>query len=194
MTRHYLIFGPPAAGKGTQASALKELLEVPHVSTGDMFRAHLAGETDLGRQVRGILAEGMLVPDAVTNQMVAERLAEPDTRDGVLLDGFPRNVPQAAWLDGYLAGRGTKLAGVVVLRVPEDELKDRLAGRAEEEGRTDDADPAVIQRRLDTYRVQSEPCIEYYREQGLVDVHEVDGVGSVEEVRERIQAAVSASA
>ena len=192
MTRHYLIFGPPAAGKGTQATALKELLEVPHVSTGDMFRAHLKGDSDLGRQVKGILAAGKLVPDAVTNQMVAERLAEADVAEGVLLDGFPRNVPQAAWLDGYLAGRGTKLAGVVVLRVPEEELKSRLVGRAEKEGRSDDADPAVIEHRLATYRMQSEPCIEYYREQGLVDVHEVDGVGSVDDVRERIQAAVSA--
>lgn len=190
-TRHFLIFGPPAAGKGTQAGALKELLAVPHVSTGDMFRAHLSGDTELGRVVKDILASGKLVPDHITNQMVAERLAEPDTAEGVLLDGFPRNVTQAAWLDGYLAGRGTRLAGVVVLRVPDEELKKRLAGRAEKENRSDDADAEVIQRRIDTYKSQSEPCIAYYQEQGLVPVHAVDGMGSIDEVRERIRAAVS---
>lgn len=190
MTRHFLIFGPPAAGKGTQAGALKDHLGVPHVSTGDMFRAHLSGDTALGKVVKDILASGKLVPDTITNQMVAERLAEPDAVGGVLLDGFPRNVIQAAWLDGYLAGRGTKLAGVVVLRVPDEELKSRLVGRAEKENRSDDADPAVVQRRIDTYKEQSEPCIAYYGEQGMVEVHEVDGVGSIEEIEARIRASV----
>jgi len=190
VTGPHLIFGPPAAGKGTQAALLKEHLGVPHVSTGDMFRAHLKGETDLGRQVKDILAAGKLVPDSVTNQMVAVRLAEADVREGVLLDGFPRNVTQAAWLDGYLAARGQSLAGVVVLTVPDDELKRRLASRAEKEGRSDDADPAVIQNRIDTYRDQSAPCIEYYREQGSVPIHEIDGVGAIDEVTERIKSAV----
>lgn len=190
MTKHYLIFGPPAAGKGTQAAFLKDHLGVPHVSTGDMFRAHLKGDTDLGKTVKEILAAGKLVPDSVTNQMVAERLAEGDVAEGVLLDGFPRNVTQAAWLDGYLAARGTKLAGVVVLVVPDDELKRRLVGRAEKENRTDDADPEVVQRRIDTYKDQSAPCIEYYREQGLVPLHEVDGTGTIEEVTQKIQSAV----
>ncbi len=190
VTRHFLIFGPPAAGKGTQAHSLKEHLGVPHVSTGDMFRAHLKGNTALGQQVKEILAAGRLVPDTVTNAMVAERLAEGDAAEGVLLDGFPRNVIQAAWLDGYMAGRGTKLAGVVVLRVPDAELKSRLIGRAEKEQRSDDADPDVVQRRIDTYREQSEPCIAYYQEQNLVRVHEIDGVGSIEDVAERIRGAV----
>lgn len=164
---------------------------MPHVSTGDMFRAHLKGDTAIGLQVKDILAAGKLVPDSVTNAMVSERLAEADTAEGALLDGFPRNVLQASWLDGYLAGRGTKLAGVVVLRVPEDELKARLISRAEKENRTDDADPEVVQRRLETYTEQSEPCISYYLEQGLVPVHEVDGVGSIDDVRKRIQDAVN---
>lgn len=194
LTRHFLIFGPPAAGKGTQAGSFKDHLGVPHVSTGDMFRAHLKGETVIGRQVKDILASGNLVPDTVTNAMVAERLAENDTADGALLDGFPRNVLQASWLDGYLSGRGTKLAGVVVLEVPDEELKSRLIGRAEKENRADDADPAVVQLRIDTYREQSEPCIGYYRDQGLVPVHVVDGVGSIEEVKARIQAAITVAA
>ena len=155
-----------------------------------MFRAHLKGDTAIGQQVKDILAAGQLVPDTVTNAMVAERLAEGDTAGGSLLDGFPRNVLQASWLDGYLAGRGTKLAGVVVLRVPEDELKSRLISRAEKEDRSDDADLDVVQRRLDTYREQSEPCIAYYLEQGLVPVHEINGVGSIDDVRGRIEGAV----
>ncbi|MEC8496383.1 MAG: adenylate kinase, partial [Planctomycetota bacterium] len=178
------------AGKGTQAGALKDHLRVPHVSTGDMFRAHLSGDTELGKVVKDILASGQLVPDTITNQMVAERLAEADTAEGALLDGFPRNVIQAAWLDGYLAGHRTKLSGVVVLRVPDEELRSRLVGRAEKENRSDDADPAVVQRRIDTYKEQSEPCIAYYKAQGMVDVHEVDGVGSIEEVEARIRASV----
>ncbi|MEM6673266.1 MAG: adenylate kinase [Planctomycetota bacterium] len=190
MTRHYLIFGPPAAGKGTQAHSLKEHLRVPHVSTGDMFRANIREETPLGLEVKELLASGTLVPDSLTNRLVADRLAQDDVADGVLLDGFPRNVPQAAWLDGYLAGRGTQLAGVVVLEVPDDELVERLKGRAEKEGRADDADVNVIRKRINTYKEQSEPCIQYYEEQGLVPVHHVDGVGSIEEVAERIRAAV----
>lgn len=190
VTRHFLIFGPPAAGKGTQAHSLKEHLDVPHVSTGDMFRANIQGETDLGKEVQSLLASGTLVPDSLTNRLVADRLHQADVAEGVLLDGFPRNVPQAAWLDGFLAGKDTKLAGVVVLTVPDDELKARLGGRAEKENRADDADPAVIERRIATYREQSEPCIAYYEGQGEVPLHFVDGVGSIEEVAERIRAAV----
>ena len=190
MSRHFLIFGPPAAGKGTQAQSLKEHLGVPHVSTGDMFRANIQGGTDLGKEVQSLLASGTLVPDSLTNRLVADRLHQADVADGVLLDGFPRNVPQAAWLDGFLAGRGTELAGVVVLTVPDEELKARLEGRAQKEGRADDADPAVIEKRISTYRDQSAPCIAYYEEQGRVPVHFVDGVGSIEEVAGRIREAV----
>jgi adenylate kinase len=190
MKGFYLLFGPPAAGKGTQAKDLSTFLAVPHVSTGDMFRAHLKGGTELGKEVEALLAAGKLVPDSVTNRMVAGRLAEADASAGVLLDGFPRNVPQSAWLDGYLAAKGAALTAVVVLEVPEAELQRRLAGRAREQGRADDADPAVIQRRIDTYREQSEPCLGYYEETGGVPIHHIDGVGTIAEVAERIRAAV----
>ncbi len=189
-TRYFLLFGPPAAGKGTQARGLSEHLAIPHVSTGDMFRSHLKGGTELGKQVETLLAAGKLVPDSVTNRMVAGRLSEDDAREGVLLDGFPRNVPQAAWLDGFLAGRGTSLAGVIALDVPEDELKRRLEGRARDQNRADDADPTVIQRRIDTYREQSEPCLAYYEGMGEVPVHRIDGLGTIEAIAERIRAAV----
>ncbi len=192
MTAFFLLFGPPAAGKGTQATSLSQHLGVPHVSTGDMFRAHLKGGTALGKEVESILASGKLVPDSMTNRMVAARLAEADAQQGVLLDGFPRNVAQSAWLDGYLAAKGTQLAGVVALDVPEHELERRLAGRAQQQGRADDADPVVIRRRIATYREQSEPCLAYYAETGAVPVHRIDGVGSIDEVTARIRAAVGA--
>jgi len=192
MATYFLLFGPPAAGKGTQARGLSEHLGVPHVSTGDMFRAHLKGGTALGREVESILASGRLVPDAVTNRMVAVRLAEADAANGVLLDGFPRNVQQSAWLDGYLAAKGAALTGVVALEVPAVELERRLAGRAREQGRTDDADPAVIQNRIATYREQSEPCLAYYAETGTVALHRINGVGTIDDVAERVRTAVRA--
>lgn len=190
MTAFYLLFGPPAAGKGTQALGLAKHLGVPHVSTGDMFRAHLKGGTALGKEVEAILASGNLVPDSITNRMVAGRLAEADAAGGVLFDGFPRNVPQSAWLDGYLAAKGTGLAGVVVLEVDEVELKRRLVGRAEKQGRADDADPKVVQLRIDTYREQSEPCLAYYADTGAVALHRVNGMGSIEDVATRIRGVV----
>jgi len=188
--RTYLIFGPPGAGKGTQATALAALLGVPHVSTGDMFRAHLKDETPLGLEVKALLASGTLVPDDVTNRMVEERLADDDAAEGVLLDGFPRNVPQSKFLDALLAREGEKLAGIVVLEVGEDELRARLAKRAADQGREDDADPKVIDDRIQTYRDQSEPCLDYYAGVG-VPIHRIDGVGSPDEVERRIASAVS---
>lgn len=188
--RNYLIFGPPGAGKGTQATALAKLLGVPHVSTGDMFRAHLKAETPLGLEVKALLASGTLVPDDVTNRMVEERLVDDDAATGVLLDGFPRNVPQSKFLDALLARSGESLSGIVVLEVGEDELRDRLAKRAADQGREDDADPKVIADRIQTYKDQSEPCLEYYAGVG-VTIHRVDGVGSLEEVERRIADAVS---
>lgn len=186
---YFLIFGPPGAGKGTQATALAALLDVPHVSTGDMFRAHLKGETTLGREVKSLLAAGTLVPDDVTNRMVEERLKDDDTADGVLLDGFPRNVPQSKFLDALLARSGRSLSGIVVLEVDEDELRRRLAKRAADQGRADDADPSVIEDRIATYRQQSEPCLGYYEGIG-VPIHSVDGIGLPAEIEARIAAVV----
>ena len=190
MANHFLIFGPPVAGKGTQAAALARHLGVPHVSTGDMFRAHLKQGTPLGKRVEKLLASGTLVPDEVTNEMVEQRLAEDDAANGALLDGFPRNVAQARFLDELLASRGERLRGVVVLEVGDEELQRRLATRANDQGRADDADPAVIERRIATYRGESEPCLAHYEATG-VTIHRVDGVGSLEDVEKRIVEAVS---
>jgi adenylate kinase len=180
-----LLFGPPGSGKGTQAKRLEQRLRAMHISTGDMFRDHLSRRTELGLKIEHIVRSGQLVPDAVTNEMVRDRLLRPDVALGTLLDGFPRNIPQARWLDMFLGGRGYGLRGVVVLCVPRAELIDRLKARALKEGRADDADEAVIRRRLDTFAAQTEACLGYY-DTTRIPVHQVDGVGSIDEVTTRV--------
>lgn len=189
MSRFVVLFGPPGCGKGTQAARLKEALGVPHVSTGDMFRDHKARKTELGLRVEKILAAGALVPDDVTNDMVRERLGQPDTAKGALLDGYPRNVGQAEVLDGILRDLGRQVDDVVVISVPKDELVRRLVERGKGSGRADDQDPQVIERRLDVYAEQSEPCIGFYERTGK-RVHRIDGVGSIDEVTKRILGAL----
>lgn len=182
--KNVVLFGPPGAGKGTQAILLKELLSVPHISTGEMFRENIKGGTELGKLAQQYSSQGKLVPDEVTIAMVKERLSRDDVKGGFLLDGFPRSVPQAKALDAMLAETGRKLETVVNISVSDDEVRARLAKRAGIEGRADDADPKVIQNRIDTYKSQSEPCTDYYRPQGVVN--DVDGIGTIEEISRRI--------
>lgn len=184
-----LLFGPPGSGKGTQAKRLEKRLRSVHVSTGDMFRDHLTRRTELGLKIEHIMRNGQLVPDAVTNEMVRDRLLRPDVQLGTLLDGFPRNIPQARWLEMFLGGRGLGVRGVIVMNVPREQLIERLKGRALKEGRSDDADEAVIRRRLDTYSAQTEACLGFYGTVGR-PVHPVNGVGTIDEVTDRILAAL----
>lgn len=193
MRQTVLLFGPPGAGKGTQAKRLSSFLRSPHVSTGDMFRDHQGRRSDLGLKVEQVLASGALVPDSLTNEMVRERLLRPDSALGVILDGFPRNVAQARWLTLFLQNRGFGVRSVLVIEVPRDQLESRLKGRALKEGRPDDADAKVITKRLDTYIAQTEACIGYYRQSGD-PVHVIDGVGSIEEVETRIRDALGVAA
>jgi len=171
-----VLVGPPGAGKGTQATVLSEKLGVPHISTGDLFRAHISNQTELGREVQEYLDSGELVPDAVTNEMVRDRLAQPDAVEGFLLDGFPRNVAKAGVLGEILARDEQKLDNVLEFQVDEDIVVERLLAR----GRTDDKED-VIRHRQQLYRTETAPLLDYY---GPIVVS-IDAVGDVNEVSER---------
>jgi adenylate kinase len=176
-----VLVGPPGAGKGTQAAVLSEKLGVPHISTGDLFRAHISNESELGQEVKRYLDAGDLVPDSVTNEMVRQRLSEADAKQGFLLDGFPRNVAQAEVLAKLLAGDGHSLDAAVELRVPEDELVKRLLAR----GRADDTED-VIRNRQQVYRKETAPLLDFYRDKLLT----VDALGDVDDVTARVLAAL----
>jgi adenylate kinase len=181
-----LVLGPQGSGKGTQAKRIAEAWEIPHVSTGDMFRA-LDGSTELGREVKAIMARGELVPDEITIRTIEERLAQDDAVDGFLLDGFPRNLAQARALDAMLAGIGRGLDAILFFDLPDDVALERMRGRAEEEGRADDT-PEAMAKRLEIYHEQTEPVAEHYRATGkLVPLH---AARSVDEVFAEIQAAL----
>jgi adenylate kinase len=170
MSRDILLFGAPGAGKGTQAHAIAEATGLPHIATGDMFRA-LDTSTELGRQVKAIMDAGDLVPDEVTVAMIEERLSQPDATGGFVLDGFPRNLAQADALDGMLTSIGKGLDAILFFDVPDSVGMQRALSRAELEGRSDDT-PEVIQRRLDTYHRETKPIVEHYRTTGkLIPIH-----------------------
>ena len=165
-----LVLGPQGAGKGTQAKRISAEYGIPHVSTGDMFRA-LDESTELGRRVKQIMDAGDLVPDEVTIAMIEERLGEPDAESGFVLDGFPRNLAQAEALDATLAGIGRALDAILFFDVPDEVGMERALSRAETEGRSDDT-PDAIAKRLAVYHEQTEPIVEHYRATGkLVPLH-----------------------
>lgn len=188
MTR-LLLIGPPGAGKGTQAVELSNAFSIPAISTGDIFRANVAGGTPLGLQAKSFMDRGEYVPDSLTNDLVRDRLAQPDAASGFLLDGYPRTIDQVRELDEMLEAAGTQLDAVVLLTANTDEVVTRLLKRATEQGRADDTE-AVIRRRLEVYNEQTAPLIEVYSQRGLVV--EVDGLGTVEAVTARIRAALAA--
>lgn len=182
-----LVLGPQGSGKGTQAKLLADDLGIPHVSTGDMFRAAIAQGTELGGKVEPILAAGELVPDELTVALIRERLAEPDAANGFVLDGFPRNLAQAEALDHMLSGIGRALDAVLFFDLSDELATERMLGRAEQEGRADDT-LEVIARRLAIYHEQTAPVVEHYRAAGrLVPLH---AARSIEEVATEIQEAL----
>ncbi|MCR1784030.1 adenylate kinase [Nocardioides carbamazepini] len=185
-----LIMGPPGAGKGTHAGALASLVRGPHISTGDLFRDNIARGTELGRLAEKYIAAGEYVPDAVTDDMVRDRLGQPDAARAFVLDGYPRTHAQVATLDALLEARGTAVDGVVELIVPDDELVSRILRRSAVSGRSDDTED-VVRHRLAVYGDQTAPLLETYGERGLR--HSVDGTGSPEEVRRRVERAVASA-
>ncbi|MCL2482769.1 MAG: adenylate kinase [Propionibacteriaceae bacterium] len=182
-----LIMGPPGSGKGTQGKKVAADFGIPVVSTGAIFRANVANQTELGQVVSKIMEAGELVPDSVTVQLVADRLAQPDTAPGFLLDGFPRTVAQAESLDQILDTLDVSLDAVVRLIVDSEVLVQRMLKRAEIEGRADDNEE-TIRRRFEVYLAETKPLLSLYEEQGILV--EVDGMGTVEEVHDRILAAL----
>jgi adenylate kinase len=182
-----ILFGPPGAGKGTQATAIVDELSVPHIATGDILRENVSDATELGRRAREYMDRGDLVPDQIVIDMIDDRIARPDARGGFLLDGFPRTVAQAEALDDVLARDGHAIDAVLRLLVDDDELVTRLLRRAKEQGRSDDT-REVIENRLAVYRQATEPLVDLYRERGLL--REIDGQGDVADVRERVLGAV----
>ena len=180
-----LIFGPPGSGKGTQAARISEELHLAHLSTGEILRAEMARGSRLGKEVERIVSAGDLVPDDLMDQVVEGRLDQVGEPPGVLLDGFPRTVEQARALDAMLARRGSQVSFLLALEAPEELLTERLLKRAAKEGRVDDT-KGVIEERMREYHHRTEAVLDYFRRNG-VPVLGVDGVGSVEEVFERIR-------
>ncbi|MBR5700452.1 MAG: adenylate kinase [Bacteroidales bacterium] len=182
--KYYILFGPPGAGKGTQAGAMVETWNLCHLSTGELLRAEIAAGTPLGLQAKALIDAGNLVPDEVVEGMIESKFNSVKDVNGFLLDGFPRTTAQADALGAMLERRGESLSGVVSIMIPDAMIYDRIRHRAEIEGRADDASDAIVRNRIDTYHAKTEPLISYYRARGLY--HEIDGTGTIDEVRARI--------
>ncbi len=178
-----VLLGAPGSGKGTQATRLKEHLQVPHISTGDLLRAEVAAGSKLGTEAKEVMARGDLVSDEILLGMLEDRFSRPDTQRGFILDGYPRNLAQADALDALMTRIGQPLDAAVQLDVPTELLVDRIAGRASAEGRADDS-PDSVRKRLEVYDCQTAPVVEFYRQRGKLGV--VDGVGTLDGVFSRI--------
>ena len=181
-----IIFGPPGAGKGTQAKLISEEYNIPHLSTGDIFRTAIKNETPLGKEVKSILDSGDLVPDEKVVGLVEEELKKDKYSSGYILDGFPRTVPQAEAFDYILNKKGEQLDAFIQLQVPEEELIKRILSR--EEGRSDDT-PEKVKNRLKVYREETKPVLNHYKKQSIVK--ESDGMGSIDEIFSRIKASLT---
>lgn len=178
-----VLFGPPGSGKGTQATRLKDHLQVPHISTGDLLRAEVAAGTRLGLEAKVVMDRGELVSDAILLGMLEDRFSRADTQGGFILDGYPRNLAQADALNTLLERIGQPMDAAVQLEVPTELLVERIAGRAQAEGRADDT-PESVRTRLQVYVDQTEPVVNFFRQRGKLTV--VDGVGPVDEVFTRL--------
>lgn len=185
--KYYILFGPPGAGKGTHATVIAEKYNLKHLSTGELLRAEIAAGSELGKQAKALIEAGSLVPDSVVEGMIESAFDSIKGVDGFLLDGFPRNLSQAADLDAILEKRGEAVTSVVSIMIPDYLIRQRIAHRAAIEGRADDASEETINNRIRTYHAQTEPLIDYYKKQGKYN--EVIGDGAeIEENRRRVLA------
>ncbi len=182
-----LFMGPPGAGKGTQAVVISKELGIPQISTGDILRAAIKSGTEMGKAASQFINEGKLVPDEVVIGIVKDRLKEPDTEKGYILDGFPRTLEQAEALKKMLADMGMTLDRALNLEVPDEEIIGRLLSRAQKEGRADDTEP-VIRKRLETYNNSTLPLIEYYENESIL--RKIDGLGTPDQITDRIREAI----
>ena len=188
MSARMVLLGPPGAGKGTQAARIAERLGIPAISTGDIFRANVAGATELGTQAKAYMDKGEYVPDSITNAMVADRIAQADCENGFLLDGYPRTTAQVGELDSMLKDSGLALDVVVEITADAEAVVARLLKRAGEQGRADDTEP-VIRRRLEVYAESTAPLAYLYAERDLLV--QVDGMGEIDVVTGRIMEALA---
>ena len=182
--KYYILFGPPGAGKGTQATAMVESYNLHHISTGALLRKEIAAGSELGQLAKSLIEKGNLVPDEVVEKMIENEFNTVTGVDGFLLDGFPRTLPQAAALDQILLKRNEEVTGTISIMIPDSLIMERIKGRALKEGRADDASEDIINNRIATYHNQTEPLIQYYIK--AQKYHEIDGVGTIDEVRDRI--------
>jgi adenylate kinase len=183
-----VLFGPPGAGKGTQSAELIKKYNLHHLSTGDIFRANIGGDTELGKLAKSYIDKGALVPDEVTINMLKSEVEKHAEVKGFIFDGFPRTAAQAEALDSFLATKNAKVAAMLALDVPEEELKERLKKRALDSGRTDDADPKIIENRISVYKNETAPVKDFYGKQNKY--YAINGLGSIEEITSRLIATV----
>lgn len=183
-----VLFGPPGAGKGTQSEKLIDRFQLVHLSTGDIFRANIKGETELGKLAKSYMDKGELVPDSVTISMLESEVNKHSDPKGFIFDGFPRTSAQADALDTFLTSKGTEITAMLALEVEEDELKARLLNRAQTSGRPDDANPEIIQNRINVYNRETAPVADFYRAQNKY--RGINGIGSIEEISDRLFKAI----
>lgn len=179
--KYYILFGPPGAGKGTQATAMVERYNLRHLSTGELLRKEIAEGTELGLRAKSLIDAGSLVPDEVVEGMIDNAFKTTEGVSGFLLDGFPRTIAQAEALDKMLAASGEEVTSVISIMIPDEMIKERIRHRAAIEGRADDASDETVNNRIRTYHEKTEPLVDFYRKAGKYV--EIDGTGTIEEVR-----------